>query len=349
MLLMSIVRSLLCILFVSVGIVCLAQTKQPTIEDYRRKIVGVEQIVTEFDRLKRDPKYLAEMHELRTKIKAELSGLYALSQSHPGYSLGALNVREMFARFDNVYVGMNLKSLPFQADLERDSDLYLPGLNLAILNPEIEKASPIGRLGVLIHVMFGASGFDDETYQRTLAVLIAEEQIRNPQHRLYKTINIQDLFPSSPAQLLYQPPQGDRKIIEFSDDANKRVIIAKKNQQKETLMANGGFTGVGGGGDSSAFTVKYEMIQINPIELLNDKAAAKCIQPWRNYTNYLLDVLNVPMESLVGSRNVHMHSSDKGRSIAVPKTYGYSSEAMRDLAVQGIEVLCRNKYIYPAW
>lgn len=335
MLSLSIVRPLLCILFVNVGIVSFAsaQSKQPTIEDYRRKIVSVDQIVAEFEKLKRDPKYLAQMQELRTNIKTELSGLY---QTQP--QLGALNVRDMFARFDKVFIGWNKMQLPFQADLERDSDFYLPGYNIAILNPELEKASSIGRLGVIIHVMFGASGLDDENYQRTLGVLIAEMQIRNPQ--LFKTVNIQHLFPSSPAQLSYRPPQGDRKILQFSDDANKRIIVA-----------GGGFTGVGGGGDSSAFTVKYAMIQLNPVaeKMLNPQAAAKCVRAWQNYTNYLWDVMNVPMESISGSTNVHMHQSDKGRSIAVPKTYGYSNESMRELAEQGVEVLCRNKYIYPAW
>lgn len=201
----------------------------------------------------------------------------AYKNAQKNISYGALNLAEMFERFKGVRICENYYSkTPIQGDPNRTTDLYLPEQKFGILNFGFHIAGRNSQQRILIHVFLGASGYEDDNYQLTLALQEAEKS---------NSAEVMAMFPQTKEQLSWKPKH---KPI------SKNVIL----QNEQIIVAGGGYTGSNGGGDSSSTVIKEALMNYAPgIPEFTRKENMPCAHAWANIHSYKQDILSIKIES----------------------------------------------------
>lgn len=195
---------------------------------------------------------------------------------------GALNLYEMFARFQAVKIYTDFTNeTPTQADPARKTDFYLPDYQMAVLNKDYLFSEPKQRQGILIHVFLGASGYDDENYSLKVALEMLEMSLeRNP---LAKNVNVKALFPQTEGELY----RKTRYV----------AVPQPKVGEKDQVLIAGGFTGHNGGGNSQSGWVKSQLLLFS--SMISSYAVEKnwpCQVAWSTPTAYIVDVQALQIE-----------------------------------------------------
>lgn len=236
-----------------------------------------------------------------------LPSLYAKKATAP--LLGALNLNEMFNRFKEIRVCENYYArAPIQADPNRATDLYLPEQKFVILNMQFSIASFQTKKEIMLHVLLGASGYEDNNYSLTQALLMAEKPLGS--HTLA-------MFPQTPAQL-YRNPNVKSLPASMPPGitSDKPMVIAG---------GKGGFTGSGGGGDSASSLIKRAMLELAPqIGTYTKKHKLVCQKAWSHQATYIQDIQALQLESNSNMLDSFQRNPNGGYFIRI-STYTYNS------------------------
>lgn len=312
-------------------------------------ILEVEEFVAKADELTQAPQYAGLMVMLRTKLQQMLPHIYQRSQRDPRFRLGALHPAEMFARFNYVRVFENRQRQLILGDPNRLSDFYLIGGFLGLFNTQdFLASSDRAQLGLLLHVFLGASGYQDDDYQLTLALLMAEQSFAMPDDRIFDNIRRERIFPRTQAELIRRPEPvqvtSQRPTTWQPTDPESPMILMND------VKAAGGYTGVGGGGDGSSLQMKWTLLELAPVHtgLMAVDAGFPCFDQWSDYTTFLKDVLDVKIES---SATVSVSGGPQrllktGARIAfvIPKLHGVAPEEITHIGIQLAVRYCYAKY-----
>lgn len=282
-----------------------------------------------------DPRTEQVMATLRGGIREHLLGeLLRKSQRDPEMKLGALRVSELFEKLENFRVYENRTGTPVVADPERESDFYIPHESWGIVNQShVRRLSPSGVAALALHVFLGGSGYQDENYQLSLALLIYNQALSDKRSPL-NSLPLERLFPQSTEKLL----AGERK---------KQVLLAQASPVERPLygkspriVSNGGFTGVGGGGDGSSVSTKLELLTY--IFVAHSKIANQaCTGRWRDPLQFAQDVLTIEVESRPGASEPFNETlSDGSRRLVIPSVDANDAKLLEAVVVLSLFRLC---------
>lgn len=270
-----------------------------------------------------------------TLIKNVLPKLYNQYKNNPSLTLGLLSLNEMFSRFEKVQFCENYHpQYPMQADAERFTDLYIPERNFVILNHTFSTTPYETRMEILLHVFLGASGYEDNHYQLTNALMMAEKSLAP---------YVLSLFPTIIDELYWKPVEKPmpKKYMNIKSGVSYPIYIAGPR---------GGFTGGGGGGgDSISSMIKRALYELAPdIPGYTKKYKMPCQQAWSNPINYLFDVKATPIESKLMLEKVSINP--KGGYFINIQTYTYTggkdvtTKENLDIVFSIVNDLCKTKY-----
>jgi hypothetical protein len=194
-----------------------------------------------------------QLSTFRDHIPMLLIQTWSRGQMDPGFHLGALKVTEMFGRFKNAVLVNNSTHSPIVADQDRQTDFYLVNQNLAVLNQDFYKGDSTSQGAILLHVLLGASGYQDENYNLTLLLFQSENLLRTGGLQALKRSGIIALFPKTNETLFRSTGTDPSKNVTGQRSQNERLIIAAAG-------SGGGGTGVGGGGDGFSSEMKVHVL-----------------------------------------------------------------------------------------
>ncbi len=195
-------------------------------------------------------------------------------------SINGFLISDLIEKLDQVMLFQNHSGSDLFAVAERKTDIYLKSQNVAILNPEYLRASPAARLAILLHIMLGAAGFEDENYQLSLALIFRNESYDGPTRGF-------------DWQLVF--PRGDKWLV--SDG----VLTTQKRMPAgpggDGRGDGGGGSIVGGGGDFSTVQMKLQLL--GQVTMLEDllASAPEFRRVWNRPELYLSAVLSSEIES----------------------------------------------------
>lgn len=230
-----------------------------------------------------------------------------------------------------VDVKMSLNKI-FSCHSDRNSEFYLPHEYRAIMNPELYnlfdpqkvKIYSINKLPQLsslisaavqlgLHILIGAAGYYDENYEKTLGLA-----------------SVTELFPASSVISTEVKPAKFDELKEFL----LKIFIDKhkKHQIKTSLvLAEGGSSGVSGGGDLQSILIKTYLLQDGFVfRMINKKCLADpewsfighnlltaICQEWPTIQDYLQFLFSFSLESSDNVRKVEFYLSDEDRTISI--------------------------------
>ncbi len=238
-----------------------------------------------------------------TKTKF-LGNLYEVFKQDPTKQIGDIKLADAFASIDKCEVLQNAIGVPMVADSNRSSDFYALNRNFGILNDELLAAkAPQGVVMIYIHVCLGADGWNDEYYEKTLALLSANEFMG--QMVLAANDAVDDrLRAISPEKLLSNKGSSLRKEMPTKIDPTKELKDKdlKKEPSKVIIKGKdpGSYTGVGGGGDIWSVMIKLELVKDTLIVHKYKELDPLCASRWQDPNVFLDDVLNIKIESDAG-------------------------------------------------
>ena len=252
-------------------------------------ILEAEQIVDRNNYLKANTHYEKTNTEVRNALKYKLLGeLFKKGQETPPFKLGALSISQMFRRFETVDTMENHSTKTVAGDAERQSDFYLTNRGIVLFNKSTLNYPAETRALLLIHVFLGASGYQDEDYALSLALVIANDLLKPPlpdQQQL--NFNLEDLFPNNSEDLFraaVPPPTGRRGKLDSGSAKEKQLILA------------GGFTGVGGG-DGTSIQMKWNLLANYTGQRISLYPVHQCGAAWGDTTEFIKLILNSELES----------------------------------------------------
>lgn len=224
-----------------------------------------------------------ETVEARQAVGEVLSQLAKEARNNPKREYGALHLATMFQNFNGVRVFHDFQNnRPVQGDLYRDTDFYLPSCGIAVLNKGYLFDEPERRANILVHVFLGAAGYEDNDYQLTIALRLAERKLRRDA-KLAK-FNVEAVFPQSKDELSRRPVQ--------------QKVEQRPGRSQQTMIAGrGGLTGSGGGGDSTAAWIKMELLSWHQdMAQYAQKNGLRCYPAWANDVAFIKEVMNLKIE-----------------------------------------------------
>lgn len=225
--------------------------------------------------------------------------------------LGALDLKEFFQRIEGIYFLQT--KFGVQLDPRRATDFYIVKQKAAFINDEWMQASPVGQMGIGLHVLLGAAGYNDENYGLSIALILSDQCLRDGlgEGSFCEGVDYISLFPATRSKL---------------------------NRVQETFMA-GGFTGVGGGGDYRSIEIKFAMLQKMLPETKYFYSVLDCTDVWPDKTSFVQDILNTSIETSDQIFKPNLHSTDQGFQIVLPRSQweqGAWKSNWVDLALMGI-------------
>lgn len=296
--------------------------------------VSPQAFIAEIKELEKHPELPAKMKEIRRVIQNQLPSLYKKSLQDKSLNVGIVNIREMFAKFEQVRVFENTSlSIPFQLDSQRASDFYITDLKIGFFNGESLGSNYWGRFGILLHVFLGASGYEDEDYALTMALVLAEQKLKTPEHQLFGKVDFKRITPQTLEQMQRKPGRAETTL--------------PSSEASRMMLGGGGFTGVGGGGDGSSVSTKFEMLMMAPVQKGSFSSKFPCFKAWSDYTTFIFDLQNFELESnanLASGEVVVMSWNPQYPSIEISKTHHMSEEQREGLALKTLIQLCVAKY-----
>lgn len=300
--------------------------------------VTAEQVCAKWNdvQLAQPQHHAAIFHQYFNNIIEILPSLY----KNKNQSYGALNLAEMFRRFQNVRIFHAPSGEQIvQADIHRRTDFYLPSCQIAVFNQQFFLLLPAMQKNIIIHVYLGASGYEDNNYQLTMALLSAEKHLSDSGNT--SDTKITDLFPQTPEQLYWRPNAQVLPNNNWSP-TEKQIFIA------ENIMKDGGFTGSGGGGDGSSAFLKELLLKYTKEQIFSYTKAnhLPCHQVWSDQITYKRDIQKLKIES---NRNLLAAFSER-RSIGsywiriLPVVYGEENQIANLTALDIFNDYCTSLY-----
>jgi hypothetical protein len=245
--------------------------------------------------------YQWDMEKL--KAKAALDG---------NFHYGALNFRDLFSNFEKVKFYILSAPVKIEVSAERPSDIYLLGKNAVILNQDFFKAANMGRAGVVLHTLLGASGYQDENYQLSTLLHIANLCLNQSEldgqsaadvKTICESIDMEKSFPQNRARL-FRPGLKTGLDLHLFDASGAEL------NRSFAEGGGGGFTGVGGGGDYRAVIFKMGMMGFAIPEWRAQIVERECSERWPTTQDFLNEFLPMRIEISETVREVKF-STDK--------------------------------------
>lgn len=243
-----------------------------------------------------------------------LSGTWAEYQKNPDFSLGALKAKDLFQKLDGFQLLQATTNGPLHLDPERVDDLYLTSTGYGLVNKVALKHESKTLTALTLHIFLGASGWQDENYQLSLAILSHEASLLSPSHDPIKKIDHQRLFPKNSNEL---------------------------NRSEKQSGGDGGFTSVGGGGDGNSLTTK--LLMYSYIFALNEVPMSSfCRKKWEDPTQLAIDIQNVEIESIENFNTVQeVKINSNSWKVLIPKFSTKNSDLAEVVAILSLSSLCR--------
>lgn len=240
-------------------------------------------------------------------------------QKNPDLSFGALKAKDLFRKLDKFQLFQSTLNNSLQLDKERIDDFYLTAQGLGVVNKEALGHDPNAITVLALHIFLGSSGWQDENYQLSLALLSYEASLSSPSQSPIHRINHKKLFP-----------------------ANRNELIRNyKNNRSDSLGGDGGFTSVGGGGDVTS--IKTKLMMYSYIFSLNEvPLTSQCRQRWENPTRLVMDIQEVEIESVADTNQVQLAKGEHSIiKILIPKFSTKNSEIADAVAALSLAALCQ--------
>lgn len=248
------------------------------------KVTTAEQAIQYCLAIEKRKHFQNASHPLQIIIQHIIPSIYTKYKKDPNLRFGVLSLNEMFTRFQEVRVCENYYGhIPIQADPDRTTDLYLPEHKYVILNSQYFTTPQQTQDGILLHVFLGASGYEDNKYELTHALMMAEKSFQP---------YVIALFPQSTDQLYWKPVEKPlpKSFVRPVNGIIYPIYVAGAR--------GGGFTGSGGGGDSASALIKKALYNLAPqIGAYTKKHKLSCQHTWSNPANYIADIKALSIES----------------------------------------------------
>ena len=288
----------------------------------------------------RSPETMRTSRDVRAYLlDSTLKPLVAKAGQNARFHYGALNFRELFNEFAKVRFFISGKSERIQAGSDRLTDLYFRGKYAVIFNENFNLAPETGKEGIILHTLLGAIGLEDENYQLTVAIELAamcESARRGLSENLSDavaichSIDLETIFPASHQDLVAHKEGSDSVYI--SHDGGRSLRLA------------GGFTGVGGGGDSRSLVFKLQFAGFSVPEWREKIFSPECAANWKDGTSFLLDIMPLRIEvSDLASQITSKGTSLKDLSFVIPAAKIREPLSTGQAAKAVIETVCAAK------
>lgn len=275
------------------------------------------------DSLKTNPEHDRLMGMFRDKVKGLLQNLYHESQQDLHFKVGSFPVAEFFRRMDRFELLEGTLDTPIQADPERESDFYLLGKNIALINKQALNSSNRSLTALCLHVMLGSMGFQDQDYQITLSLLISELSYGPVEFDSFKKVDFSKILPKEEKEYTAIKP------IPLNPKLNHGVYV---------VAGGGGATGVGGGGDSTSLEMKLMLLEYLPIRL-KLFAPKTCGGHWYTESDFVKSILYAKIESSPDVVDVTYGNVASGKTKIVIPQYQTKKQGIPEQVV--ISVLAR--------
>ncbi|MGZ3771447.1 MAG: hypothetical protein ACXVCP_18020 [Bdellovibrio sp.] len=257
--------------------------------------VTVEQVYSENQDLRKDQQYEAVQEQLRSLIKTGILGeLYKASLKNRNFKMGSIVFSELFRKFDSVNV--LAANIPLKADPRRPTDLYLTKESLILVNSDFNALPNLARRAIVVHTFLGASGYRDNNYSLTLALLAKNEALK-------PMANEED-------------PATDSE--KYRSD---KISWNKLNFARLMMVDGGGFTGVGGGGDGTSVQAKLDMLSNMDYARTMFPESNECSGTWSSLTDFAKSIMEARIESAENIDVPKFDYSDKTQAplILIPR------------------------------
>jgi hypothetical protein len=292
--------------------------------------VSESKILQELDLLKKQPDYNKIMLTLRNKVRGLLQNLYRKSKADPNFRIGGFPLAEFFRRLDQFELLEGQLNIVIKADPDRDSDFYLLRKNIAFINNHVLGGSKKGLTALCIHVILGSMGFQDQDYQMTLSLILAELAYSSSNKSSpFRNIDFKNILPKKEEEYFSINP------VKLDPRTNRGLYI---------VAGGGGATGIGGGGDLSSVEMKLKLLEYMIVRL-NLFTPSSCGGKWNSESGFVKSILYAKLESSteISDKPQYGEILDGKIKIIIPKSTKNQEVFTDQLVISTLAYLCKSE------